>query len=219
MKNNEKDIVGRRGVISGLGAVALAGLAVGSAPVSAQNQSAGFVPKKEALDAWMGEIEGDHRVFIDTSNAGGGANALRYSSNILDAHTGAYGGQESDMAIIVCYRHTSTPFAFNDAMWSKYAEGFARFTGESGTDGVAPTKNRLYDTIVATGKRGVHFAVCNKATATLSGMLARGAGMSAQEVHDELLANAIPGARFVSAGVMAATRSQEYGYSLLYSAS
>lgn len=219
MKNNDNETLARRHIIGGLGAVALAGLAAGSAPAAAQSQTAGFVPKKHAQDAWMGEIAGDHRVFIDTSNAGGAANALRYSSNILDAHTGAYGGQDSDMAMIVCYRHTATPFAFNDAMWAKYAEGFALFTQERGDDGVAPTKNRLYDSVVATGQRGVHFAVCNKATATLSGILARSAGVPAQQIHDELLANAIPDARFVPAGVLAVARSQEYGYSLLYSAS
>ena len=34
----------------------------------------------------MGELEGSHRVFVDSSTAPGGANALRYASNIISAH-------------------------------------------------------------------------------------------------------------------------------------
>jgi hypothetical protein len=75
VSNNDKETIGRRTVISGLGVAALAGLAVGSAPASVQNSPTGFVPKRHALDAWMDELTGEHRVFIDTSNAGGGANA------------------------------------------------------------------------------------------------------------------------------------------------
>jgi intracellular sulfur oxidation DsrE/DsrF family protein len=219
VSNNDKETIGRRTVISGLGAAALAGLAVGSAPASAQSSPKGFVAKRHALDAWMDGLTGDHRVFIDTSNAGGGANAIRYGNNFLDAQVDAYGGSEADMAIIVCYRHTSTPFAFNDAMWAQYAEGFALFTQERDASGAAPTKNRLYANIVTLGERGVHFAVCNKATTTLSGMLARNSDSTAEEIHAELTANAIPRSRFVPAGIMALTRAQEFGYSLLYSAS
>ena len=206
-------------MIGSLGAAALASLAAGAAPASAQTQTNGFVPKRHPQDQWMGELQGDHRVFIDTSNAGGGANAVRYGNNILDSHIGAYDGSEEDMAIIVCYRHTSTPFAFNDAMWAKYADGFALFTQERDENGVAPTKNRLYSSILALGERGVSYAICNKATTTLSGLIARNSNSTAEEIHAELIANAIPGAHFVAAGVLAATRSQEYGFSLLYSAS
>ena len=41
-------------------------------------------------------------------------------------------------------------------------------------------------------------------------------GEAADDIYQELVANAIPNGRFVAAGVVAATRSQEYGYSLLY---
>jgi intracellular sulfur oxidation DsrE/DsrF family protein len=35
-------------------------------------------------------------------------------------------------------------------------------------------------------------------------------------VHTELVANLVPNAHMVPAGVMALTRAQEYGYSFLY---
>ena len=40
----------------------------------------------------------------------------------------------------------------------------------------------------------------------------------AGEVHDELVANMVANGHMVPAGVMALTRAQEHGYSLLYSA-
>jgi hypothetical protein len=89
---------------------------------------------------------------------------IRYGNNFLDAQVDAYGSSEADMAIIVCYRHAPTPFVFNDAMWAKYADGFALFTQERDASGAAPTTNRLYANIVTLGGRDVHFAVCNKAT-------------------------------------------------------
>jgi intracellular sulfur oxidation DsrE/DsrF family protein len=50
----------------------------------------------------------------------------------------------------------------------------------------------------------------------MSQSLARATGGNAEEIYNELLANNIPGSRFVPAGVVAAARSQEHGYSLIY---
>jgi intracellular sulfur oxidation DsrE/DsrF family protein len=52
----------------------------------------------------------------------------------------------------------------------------------------------------------------------MSGMIARQAGLKAEDVHADLVANTVPNAHMVPAGVMALTRAQEYGYSFLYSA-
>jgi hypothetical protein len=49
-------------------------------------------------------------------------------------------------------------------------------------------------------------------------MLAGATGGDSGAIFNELMANNIPNSRFVPAGVLTATRSQEYGYSLLYSA-
>ena len=64
--------------------------------------------------------------------------------------------------------------------------------------------------------RGLQFGVCNFATTFFAGQVAEAAGTSAEDTYDELVANAIPNSHFVSAGVVATTRSQEYGYSLLH---
>ena len=49
----------------------------------------------------------------------------------------------------------------------------------------------------------------------LAGMIAGATDQNADDVFAELGRGLIPNARFVPAGVTAATRSQEYGYSLL----
>ena len=65
-------------------------------------------------------------------------------------------------------------------------------------------------------RQGVQFAICNRATRRWSMALAAATGASQEDVYAELIANGIPNSRFVPAGVVAVTRAQEYGYSLLY---
>ena len=43
-----------------------------------------------------------------------------------------------------------------------------------------------------------------------------GTGGDAAEIYEELVASKVPDSRFVPAGVIATTRAQEHGYSLLY---
>ena len=127
---------------------------------------------------------------------------------------------------MICFRHFSTPFGYGDAIWQKYG-AIIQQTIQFPASGAAPMANPMNQaddvslpnvgmTIDSVSARGARFAICENATRFFSGQLAAATSASAQEVFDELVANAIPGGRFVSAGVIAATRSQEYGYSLLY---
>jgi intracellular sulfur oxidation DsrE/DsrF family protein len=222
MSSHDSGSNGRRALLGGLGVAAMAGVALGSATAEAKQKSGKFEPRRHELDAWMDAIPGDHRVFIDTDAASGASNALRYATNILNAQVNAYKGKEADMAIIVCLRHASTMYGFVDAMWEKYGATFGamgRMGGAGGAADAAPqTKNAQTAALAAAAGKGVHFAICDAATTLMSGMAARAAGKEQQEVHDELVANLIPNGHMVPAGVMAVTRAQEYGYSLLYSA-
>jgi intracellular sulfur oxidation DsrE/DsrF family protein len=162
---------------------------------------------------------------------------LRYATNILNAHVNAYKGADKDMAIILCLRHASTILGFSDAMWAKYGASLnsmsAMMSGRAPSGQVdpaaqpgvaaapaaataAPATNPQARAIATAAGRGVHFAICDTATTALAGMIARPAGLKAADVHDELVANLIPSAHMVPAGVMALTRAQEYGYSFMY---
>jgi len=215
----------RRAVVTGMGAVIASLTVAASGTANAQEQSSGFQPSRHAEDSWFDDLSGNHRVYIDSSTAMGGQDALRYAFNIMNAHLNAYNGSDDDYAMIVCYRHASTPFGYNDAMWEKYGELLnARMgitdpeTNETPVRNIANVGNGPFSgaTIDAMVARGVRFAICATATRGMAGMIAGRTGQEAEDVNAELQANAIPNARFVSAGVMGVTRAQEYGYSLLY---
>ncbi|HJN44904.1 MAG TPA: hypothetical protein QF572_12075 [Vicinamibacterales bacterium] len=219
----------RRSLMTGFGAIAAA-FGVRPALARAQTSAGSFRPARHELDAWLDEMPGQHRVFIDSADAQGAGNAVLYANNLYRANQSAYSLDPHDVAIVVCFRHLATVFGYNDAMWAKYGEHFSRLASftDPGTD--QPPSANLYNadgygrelpnsgnTIDAQIERGAQFAICDAATRFYSGQVARATGQSMDDVYPELVANAIPNGRFVSAGVVAATRSQEYGYSLLYS--
>jgi hypothetical protein len=219
----------RRWFLGSIGAVAAGAAVASAASNAAQSPAAGFTPARHALDSWMDEMPGVHRAFLDTSTTNGGITSMNYAHNILLVHVGDYGGSESDYALVVCFRHQSTPLGYNDAMWAKYSEAFSSFMGlkDSRTQeafvvnpldlpGRADFASRGH-TLKEMAGRGVRYAVCNRATYSVSGFVARATGGDADAIYKELAANLIADARMVPAGVMAATRAQEYGYSLLYS--
>jgi intracellular sulfur oxidation DsrE/DsrF family protein len=159
----------------------------------------------------MNEIPGSHRIFVDTASANGGIDALRYATNIYNAHVNAYAGAQVDLAMIVCFRHFSTPLGFNEALWEKYGDGFQQVMNASRR--IEPPKSGI--TINSLTAMGAHFAICNTATQFVASSLAQASGASVEAVYQELLAGGIANSRFVPAGVMALTRAQEYGYSVL----
>jgi hypothetical protein len=223
MKQKDKDLIGRRSLITNMGiAAAATGIAVSATTSSAQAQQRnnGFEPDRHSLDSWLGELEGSHRVFVDSSTSPGGANALRYASNIMTAHEDDYEGSASDYAMVICFRHASVSYAFTDAIWAKYGAIL-----NSSAD-PAPTTNPMNVGTGSNGQnpigslvaRGAHFAICSRATRSTARRLASRTGTPVEQIQEELFASAIPNGHFVPAGVVAATRAQEYGYSLLYSA-
>ncbi|NNC63746.1 MAG: hypothetical protein HKN84_03090 [Gammaproteobacteria bacterium] len=228
MQDNDKDLEARRSLITGFGAAA-AGLALVSQTACAQSGgSSSFQPARRPADAWFDDLPGTHRVFIDSATALGGAEAVLYANNIYTAQEGPdYNGGPADLAMVICFRHFSTPFGYNDAMWAKYGEVFNSIMNfPDPTTGQAFAVNPLNQTatqlpnigftIDLVGGKGANFAICRAATNFFSNVIAGATDGSQPDIFDELVANAIPNSRFVSAGVMALTRAQEYGYSLLY---
>lgn len=226
MTQKDTNVQDRRSLITGLG-IAAAGIAATAATTASAQQSRGFMPAKHALDAWMDEASGKHRIFVDSATPHGGGEALLYANNLYEMQNTAYSGTNDDLSVVVCFRHFSTPFGYTDAIWEKYGEqfnGLMQFPNPA--TGKAPMVNLMnttdvpdlpnlgvtIDQLIA---RGAQFAICNAATQFISGQVANATGSTADEVYDELVANAIPNSRFVPAGVVALTRAQEYGYSLL----
>jgi intracellular sulfur oxidation DsrE/DsrF family protein len=204
--------------MSGLGA-SVAAFVFGS-KAEAQTKPEGFQPAHHAQDEWLDKLRGKHRVFIDVISATGAGEAVGFANNLYTANKDAYGLEDADLAIVMCLRHSATVFAYTDAIWSKHGKAMAessRYTNPRSTE--PPTANPYTaaprDAFGALTKRGMQFAVCNSASHRISRALA-GADGDAEAMYKTMVANLIPSSRLVSAGVVALTRSQEYGYSLLY---
>ena len=219
----------RRSLMLGVGSAVVA---AGLGSRSAEGQTSGaFRPSRHPEDGWLDQRPGTHRVFIDAATANGAGEAILFANNLYTAHKAAYaGGGDGDFAMVVCLRHFATPFAYTDAVWAKYGKALSAmvsFTDPKTKE--APSTNlynspayglslpTLGNTIDAVTKRGAYFAVCDTATHFLSAQLAgMMTGGSADAIYKDLSTSLIPNSRLVSAGVMAVTRSQEHGYSLLY---
>jgi len=218
MKDKDQTIVGRRTILTNMSVVAVAGIAASTGPVSAQTP-VGFQPARHSKDSWLNQMAGDHRVFVDSSTVEGGGSALRFANNIIASHIEEYEGKATDYAMVVCFRHASTPYGFDDALWAKYGEFINRddaIPTPSSNPMNSPNSYSGQNTIPSLLAKGVKFAICNRATRNLSTRIASSTGASADEVYAELVAGAVPNSHFVAAGVLAVTRAQEYGYSLLY---
>jgi hypothetical protein len=190
-----------------------------------------FEPARHAEDDWLDQIPGVHRIFMDNPTADGLGGALFFANNVFSVNVSAYGLKESDIALVICLRHESTPFAFNDAMWAKYsaqmsdqakkmdpktsAAATVNLYLASGYGSQLPNRGTTLSRVIG---RGAHLAVCQLATRGMSGQIARATGQSADDVYKELTSNLVDTthAHMVPAGIVAVNRAQERGYTFSY---
>jgi intracellular sulfur oxidation DsrE/DsrF family protein len=211
--------------LAGIGTIAAAGTSLG-----AQAPAAGtpFQPAMHEQDAWLDQIPGRHRLFIDSVSADGFGEALHFAANFYTANETDYGLDAGQIAVVVCARHRSTPFAYNDAMWAKYGEAFSRMSGFTDPQTkAAPVVNvfltsghsglsSMGTTIGSIVDKNAHFAVCQMATRAAASQAARATSQSADAVYAEITSNLVGNARMVPAGILAVGRAQEHGYSFAY---
>jgi hypothetical protein len=198
--------------------VAAAALGLGdqsTAPATTAAPGRTWQPARHDVDDWF-ELPGKHRVFFDTWTPAKFSESMLFTGNIYRANRDGYGLSEQDLAVIVCVRHNTAPFAFNDAMWAKYGKAFSKRM-----DWVDPKTQEIPATNLYTRqltnyvKQGLHLAVCSLTTRALTQSIAADTKTTADEIYKELTANTIGNSHFVPAGVVAATRAQERGYSII----
>src|SRR5215510_16040996 len=116
-------MIRRRSFVSSLGAA----LALRPSTIVPQSTTTSSLrPARHAEDDWFDELGAKHRMVFDTTTPDGFGAALLFSNNFLDVNKNAYGLEYSDIGLVIVVRHNSTPFAFNDAIWSKYGRVFAQ---------------------------------------------------------------------------------------------
>jgi intracellular sulfur oxidation DsrE/DsrF family protein len=234
MRSETPSVVARRSFLARFGAGAAAfGAAFAAGGVTAGAQSAvsaaPWQPARHAEDDWFEQPAAKHRVFFDTTTADAFGDAMRFISNTFTANRTGYGLTDADLALVICARHQSAPFAFNDAMWGKYGGALAErasFTDPKTQE--PPTVNvfltagygaslrssgLLLDALL---KRGVRLAVCGLSTRAAASLIAQKTGGKVDDVFKELTENLVPNARIVPAGIVAVNRAQERGYSIAF---
>ena len=225
----------RRSFLSRMGAGAAAFGAALGAGSRVQGQSSPnstvaaspWKPVRHPEDDWFDQPTAKHRFFLDTTSPEALAQALLFARNFFTGNANGYGLADADIAQIICTRHRSTMFAFNDAMWAKYgatmserANGFVDpktkqaptsnfyMTAGSGEGPTAPLDAVL--------KRGVRLAVCTLSTRGAATAIAQKTGAKVDDVFKELTDHLVPNARMVPAGIVAVSRAQEHGYTFSY---
>jgi len=172
-------------------------------------------PARHEQDDWF-ELPGKHRVFFDTWTASRFPDVTRFGGNIYRANRDGYGLTESELAVVICCRHETAPFAFNDAMWKKYGPIFcARMEWVDPSTKEPPATNIHARQLSNFVKQGAHLAVCNLTTRALTQLIGQQTKQESDDVYKELTSNTIGNSHFVPAGVVAATRAQERGYSII----
>lgn len=211
----------------GVGAGVFGAGMIASAAAEAQGQTASdsFRPARHAQDDWYDKLPGIHRYLIDSASADGFGWALWFAGNYYTANQDAYGVKDSDLAVIIVARHKATSFAYNDAIWAKWGNHLSEQALFVDPKTKEPPKTNWYagpgDGSQLSGKmdpllkRGVQFAVCSMSTRAIATRIAKANGLEVDAVVKEIVANLVPNARMVPAGVVAVNRAQERGYSLL----
>jgi hypothetical protein len=173
-------------------------------------------PARHDVDKWFDELPGKHRVLFDTWTPTRFSDSLLFAGNIYRGNRDGYGLSEKDLAVIIVVRHNTAPFAFNDAMWAKYNKAFCRrMDWVDPKTQEPPTVNLYTRQLTNFVTQGLHLGVCNLTTRAYTQIIARETQRSDDEVYKELTSNTVGNAHFVPAGVVAATRAQERGYSIV----
>jgi hypothetical protein len=168
----------------------------------------------------MDELPTKHRIFVDTASRQGGQDGVAFAGNLFNINESAYGVKSGDVGVIICFRHQSTAYGYNEAMWAKYGQYFSQRLELPKPVTVNPVNpagpfEEGARTVATLADRGAVIAVCAQATRGMAGRIAMATGGSQDAIFKELTSNAVRNGRFVPAGVVAATHAQEYGYALL----
>lgn len=223
MRDNSSAPVARRSFLSRFGTgltIFGAAWAGGAAPEAQQARSGEWQAGRHAQDDWLDGIPGKHRLVFDTTSAPGLGSAMLYANNYFLANQSGYELKDSDLAVVIVVRHNSTAFAYNNAVWSKYGATLSRITEFMDPKTKEPFSANPHLSgafgIEVLTRRGIQLAVCQMATRRFAGVLAQGAGGTADAVYNELVSNLVPNAHMVPAGIVALNRAQERGYSLAH---
>ena len=212
------------------GAASLAALAIGGVAMAKPKSPARWEPARHDKDDWLDQASAKHRLLFDTITADGLGEALAFGGNFIRVNQSDYGVESKDLGVVVVLRHHSTPFGYNDAIWAKYGTVLAPITPVEDPKSKLAPKVNIYNsedyagllpsrgtTLDSLTKQGAQLAVCSVASRGIADVIAGKVGGNGEDINRELIANLVPHARMVPAGIVAVNRAQERGYTLAIS--
>ena len=210
-------------------AASIAGAAFGGVAMAQVKQPAAarWEPTRHEKDDWLDQMPGKHRMVFDSITPDTLGDSILFAGNFIKVNKTDYGLESNELALVVVMRHLSTPFGFNDAMWTKYGTAMAKLAGFEDPKTKAAPNTNLYNaggygtqlhnygtTLDSLAKQGVQFGVCSMAGHKVAGDIATAVHGNADAIFTELTANLIASARMVPAGILIVNRAQERGYAL-----
>jgi len=202
-------------------------LAAGLTALSAfQNPVAGATAKASAgAEDWLKKAKGAHRIVYDASEPHGGMPFIwSWVFYVTNNETGV---ADNDMTAMVVLRHNAMPFALEDRLWKKYNLGEV-FKVTDNSTGKPAVRNPYYipgngdfpnpaiEGIQKMQSRGAMFCVCGMALKVYSQIVAKGANLDPQEVHQDWLSGVLKDIQVVPSGVWAIARAQQNKFAYCY---
>lgn len=215
-------------------AVVLAGAACAS-PAAAAQMATGPAPSRSGTsstqvwdDSWFGKLTAKHKAVFDSPEVAenstlGFQHASRYTQGMYDA----LGATPHDVQAVIVVRHKSIGFAFNDAMWEKYAIGeIAKVkAGEAWATKNSLARGRGNNTNADRPQANIDWMIshgsfvlgCDLATQGLATQIAERTKGTMKTIYEDLKANLVPGVILQPNGIYAVHRAQEAGCTFIHS--
>ena len=192
------------------GALATACAAPAAAPVASTDD-----------EAWLKPLTGKHKQVFDAPRVND-AFGLMFAAGYLQTMTDTYKLKPGEANAFIVFRHFATPLGLTDAIWKKYQLGKMLEIMDPATKKPSernfvwkPKAGDMMNTDASADKMiampGVVIGVCHFAITVLSGMAAKGAGVTPEVALKEWEAGVIPGAMLLPSGVLGVGRAQEHG--------
>jgi intracellular sulfur oxidation DsrE/DsrF family protein len=211
--------VPRRSFVARLAAASTAvAAALGGTALTPRDAFAALAP--DEMDRWFGSMKAPNKNIFDCTSPKGASDGVLFAHNLIRFSGEKLGTKPSEINAVICFRHFSTPFGYNDAMWAKYPMMAEALQVDDPTTKQRATRNwMLHELVMGEEKnnlpglveRGAAFAVCGAATAFIAKLLAGDKG-DAKAIEADLSANLIPGGKMAPAGVVALQRAQKAGF-------
>jgi len=172
-------------------------------------------------EAWLKPLTGKHKQVFDAPRVND-AFGLMFAAGYLQTMTETYKLKPGEANAFIVFRHFATPLGLTDAIWKKYQLGKMLEIMDPATKKPSernfvwkPKAGDMMNPDASADKMiampGVVIGVCHFAITVLSGMAAKGAGVTPEVALKEWEAGVIPGAMLLPSGVLGVGRAQEHG--------